>query len=75
MENSQYKENGGNSVKLDRVILRYLQMEQKAPWTTSYGTMTGKDFILVEVIDEDGISGWGESVAFQTPWYTAAFLL
>lgn len=57
-------------VKLDRVVLRHLQMEQKSPWTTSYGTMTVKDFILIEVIDEDGISGWGESVAFQTPWYT-----
>lgn len=55
---------------LERVILRHLQMKQKTPWVTSYGTMTAKDFILVEVIDEDGISGWGESVAFQTPWYT-----
>ncbi len=55
---------------LERVILRHLQMKQKTPWVTSYGTMTKKDFILVEVIDEDGISGWGESVAFQTPWYT-----
>ena len=57
-------------LKLERVILRHLQMKQKSPWVTSYGTMTAKDFILVEVIDEDGISGWGESVAFQTPWYT-----
>ncbi|MBB6444221.1 O-succinylbenzoate synthase [Bacillus benzoevorans] len=57
-------------MKLDRVILRHLQMKQKSPWVTSYGTMTAKDFILIEVIDEDGISGWGESVAFQTPWYT-----
>lgn len=57
-------------MKLERVILRHLQMKQKTPWTTSYGTMTHKEFILVEVIDEDGVSGWGESVAFEIPWYT-----
>lgn len=57
-------------MKLDRVILRHLQMEQKSPFSTSFGTITTKDFILVEVIDQYGISGWGESVAFQAPWYT-----
>ena len=57
-------------MKLNRVVLRHLQMEQKSPFTTSYGTMTMKDFILVEAIDEDGVSGWGESVAFRSPWYT-----
>ena len=50
-------------MKLNRVVLRHLQMEQKTPFTTSFGTMTTKDFILVEAIDEDGVSGWGESVA------------
>jgi o-succinylbenzoate synthase len=57
-------------MKLNRVVLRHLQMEQKSPFTTSFGTMTTKDFILVEAIDEDGVSGWGESVAFRAPWYT-----
>ena len=57
-------------MKLDRVVLRHLQMEQKSPFHTSFGTITTKDFILVEAIDEDGISGWGESVAFNVPWYT-----
>ncbi|WP_428909867.1 o-succinylbenzoate synthase [Niallia sp. Krafla_26] len=56
-------------MKLDRVVLRHLQMEQKSPFTTSFGTVTTKEFILVEVIDEDGVSGWGESTAFQSPWY------
>ncbi len=56
-------------MKLDRVILRHLQMEMKFPFITSLGTFTTKDFILVETIDEDGVSGWGESVAFHDPWY------
>ncbi|WP_394238784.1 o-succinylbenzoate synthase [Niallia oryzisoli] len=57
-------------MKLDRVVLRHLQMEQKSPFSTSYGTFKTKDFILVEAIDEDGVSGWGEGVAFNVPWYT-----
>lgn len=57
-------------MKLDRVVLRHLQMEMKAPFTTSFGTFQTKDFILVEAIDVDGISGWGESVAFHSPWYS-----
>ena len=57
-------------MKIDRVVLRHLQMEQKSPFSTSFGTMKMKDFILVEAIDEDGVSGWGESVAFHAPWYT-----
>ena len=44
-------------MKLDRVVLRHLQMEQKSPFTTSFGTVTTKEFILVKVIDEDGVSG------------------
>jgi O-succinylbenzoate synthase len=59
-----------DNMKLDRVVLRHLQMEMKAPFTTSFGTFQTKDFILVEAIDEDGLSGWGESVAFHSPWYS-----
>jgi o-succinylbenzoate synthase len=59
-----------NAMKIDRVVLRHLQMEQKSPFTTSFGTLTTKEFILVEAIDTDGISGWGESVAFHAPWYS-----
>nr|WP_295971631.1 o-succinylbenzoate synthase [uncultured Bacillus sp.] len=47
-----------------------MQMEQKSPFAASYGTTTTKEFILIEAVDTDGLSGWGESVAFQTPWYT-----
>ncbi len=31
--------------------------------------MHDKEFVLVEVVDKDGISGWGESVAFAEPSY------
>lgn len=56
-------------MKLQRVTLRHLQMELKAPFTTSFGTFKTKDFILVEAVDSEGVVGWGESVAFHSPWY------
>ncbi|WMV77130.1 o-succinylbenzoate synthase [Geobacillus thermodenitrificans] len=57
-------------LEIDYIILRYLQMELKAPFTTSFGTFQTKEFILVEAVDSNGVSGWGESVAFSAPWYS-----
>ncbi|KXG10274.1 o-succinylbenzoate synthase [Anoxybacillus rupiensis] len=56
-------------MKIKQVILRHMEMELKSPFVTSFGAFTKKEFILVEAIDEDGVSGWGESVAFHSPWY------
>ncbi|UPT58732.1 o-succinylbenzoate synthase [Geobacillus thermoleovorans] len=58
------------AINIEYVILRHLQMELKAPFTTSFGTFQTKEFILVEAVDCDGVSGWGESVAFSAPWYS-----
>lgn len=57
-------------MQIHTVILRYLQMELKSPFTTSFGTMKTRPVLLVEVVDEDGVCGWGEGVAFSAPWYT-----
>jgi O-succinylbenzoate synthase len=46
-----------------------MNMPLKAPFTTSFGTFKQKDFILVEIRDQEGLSGWAESVAFTSPWY------
>ncbi len=54
---------------IQEVILRQLKMKLIAPFTTSFGTFEDKDFILVEVKNKDGVSGWAESVAFASPWY------
>lgn len=56
-------------MKINRVILRHLKMKLINPFTTSFGTMREKEFILVEVIDSEGVSGWAESVAFPEPSY------
>lgn len=42
----------------------------KFDFTTSFGTIHDKEFILLEAKDEEGLSGWCESVAFTAPWYT-----
>lgn len=54
---------------IKEVILRQLKMKMKFDFTTSFGTIKDKEFLLIEVKDEHGNSGWGESGAFHAPWY------
>ncbi|WP_066072401.1 o-succinylbenzoate synthase [Neobacillus soli] len=56
-------------MKITEITIRHLKMKLNAPFTTSFGTFTDKDFLLLEAKDEDGTIGWGESVAFHSPWY------
>lgn len=56
-------------MKITDITIRHLQMELKNPFTTSFGTFTTKDFLLLEAKDKTGTIGWGESVAFHAPWY------
>lgn len=56
-------------MKVTEVVLRHMKMRMKAPFTTSFGTFQDKEFLLLEAKDENGVSGWGESVAFHSPWY------
>ncbi|WP_107943198.1 o-succinylbenzoate synthase [Metasolibacillus sp. FSL H7-0170] len=56
-------------MKIIEMTIRHLQMELKSPFTTSFGTFTTKNFLLLEAKDEAGTIGWGESVAFDSPWY------
>ena len=45
-------------------------MPLKSPFHTHLGTVTEREGIIVEVTDSNGVSGFGEGVAFSTPWYT-----
>jgi len=56
-------------MKITDITIRHLQMKMKHPFTTSFGTLQNKEFLLLEAKDEDGTIGWGESVAFDAPWY------
>ncbi|MDL4839103.1 o-succinylbenzoate synthase [Aquibacillus rhizosphaerae] len=57
-------------ISIQTVILHRLVMQLKHPFTTNIGDFQKKDFFIVEVIDSNGLSGYGETAAFPSPWYT-----
>ncbi len=57
-------------IPLQEFTLHRLNMALKDPFTTSFGTFQEKDFFVTEVTDENGHRGFGESVAFTSPWYS-----
>ncbi|GGD06177.1 o-succinylbenzoate synthase [Pontibacillus salipaludis] len=58
-------------MNLTSVKLHRYKMDLVTPFTTHAGTVKQREGILVEAIDSSGRSGWGEGVAFSTPFYTA----
>lgn len=56
-------------MKINTVTIRKIKMTMKNPFTTSFGTIQEKEFLVATVADEDGHEGFGESVAFTAPWY------
>jgi O-succinylbenzoate synthase len=56
-------------MRIDRIELRHIKMELVSPFVTSMGTEFDEEHIIVRV-DGEGITGWGESVAEGTPFYS-----
>ena len=57
-------------MKIERVTLREIGMRLKAPFETSFGVVEQRRILLVEVI-ADGVTGWGEITALETPSYNS----
>lgn len=57
-------------MRIRSVTLHHIRLDLISPFVTSYGAYRERDTILVEMEDESGTVGWGECVAFTTPWYT-----
>lgn len=57
-------------MKIESITLREIHMRLKSPFETSFGTMQNRRIVLVEVV-ADGVSGWGEVTAGETPAYNA----
>lgn len=57
-------------MNISAVELFVLQMPLKSPFITHLGEVKDREGIIVKVTDKDGISGYGEGVAFSSPWYT-----
>lgn len=56
-------------MRIERIELNHIKMELVSPFVTSMGTVHDEEHIIVRV-DGEGISGWGESVAEGTPFYS-----
>ncbi|MEH6942675.1 o-succinylbenzoate synthase [Bacillus sp. JJ722] len=52
------------------ITLRVISAPLKQPFYNALGTITEREAIIIEVKDQNGLSGWGEVVAFSSPWYT-----
>ncbi|WP_175631823.1 o-succinylbenzoate synthase [Virgibacillus siamensis] len=57
------------TIAMKQIKVRKLKMRMKHPFTTSFGTLQDKEFFVTEVLDDAGNHGFGESVAFTSPWY------
>jgi O-succinylbenzoate synthase len=57
-------------MKIESIVLREIRMRLKSPFETSFGTVQDRRIVLVEVV-ADGMSGWGEVTAGETPAYNA----
>lgn len=55
---------------IKKIKLHHLNMRLRNPFHTSFGVVQNKTFFITEVIDQNHHHGFGESVAFVTPWYT-----
>ena len=56
-------------MRLEQLTLRELHMHLVAPFQTSMETTTLRRVLLLEVV-ADGVAGWGECVAGETPSYS-----
>ena len=57
-------------MRIKKAILYVTEMPLVIPFSASYGMYEKRESIVIELIDEEGRSGWGEVVAFSEPWYT-----
>ena len=56
-------------MKLERVELFLVRLPLKSPYETSGSRETHQTRVIAR-IESDGVVGWGESVAPETPWYS-----
>jgi o-succinylbenzoate synthase len=56
-------------MRIESIELRHIKMILVSPFVTSMGTEYDEEHIIVR-IDGEGVTGWGESVAEGTPFYS-----
>jgi o-succinylbenzoate synthase len=63
-------ERGDPVMKIAAVELNVIQMPLNHPFLTHLGAVKNREGIIIMITNSDGVSGFGEGVAFSTPWYT-----
>jgi o-succinylbenzoate synthase len=58
-----------HSMRVECAVLRHVEMPLKFRFRTSFGEIGVKKFLLLELRGE-GLSGWGECVAEESPFYS-----
>jgi o-succinylbenzoate synthase len=56
-------------MRIDCIELIHIKMDLVSPFVTTMGTEYDEEHIIVRV-DGEGVTGWGESVAEGTPFYS-----
>jgi len=56
-------------MKIDAIHMREINMPLVHPFQTSFGVTTGRRIMLIE-IEAEGLTGWGECVAGEHPYYS-----
>ena len=56
-------------LNIDAIHLREINMPLAYPFETSFGLTTGRRILLVE-LEADGLTGWGECVAGEHPYFS-----
>jgi O-succinylbenzoate synthase len=59
-------------MSIDLVEVRKVVLPLVAPFTTSFGTQTQREALILRV-ERDGVSGWGECVALADPVYSPEY--
>jgi len=57
-------------MKIESIVLREIHMQLRSPFETSFGVVQNRRILLVEIASE-GVTGWGEVTAGETPGYNA----
>ena len=57
------------NLQLERIELREIELPLKAPFETSFGRVTRRRILLVRVFARGGMTGYGECVAGENPFY------
>ncbi|RSK36507.1 o-succinylbenzoate synthase [Bhargavaea beijingensis] len=56
-------------MKIEKIVLRRMQLELKEPFQTSFGTQKEREFFIVEAYSKDHV-GYGECVVNSRPLYS-----